>query len=366
MADFVHVRELPEPVRKPLRALLRAGHAVWPPDYDRDAFAAACEEHAIAPLVHARLPLPELREQAMRAAATEPLRLADLRRVLVAFEEAGVEALILKGTALAYDLYPEPELRPRSDVDLLVADFPRAADVLRTLGFEAFANSGDELALRQQSFGRTDAFELLHLYDLHREIANPAPFAEVLRWDELRARSIALPRIAPNARGLSRGDALLLACVHRVAHHHDSDRLIWLYDIHLLRAALPGEEQRAFWRMAADRRVLAICRRSVALAEDWFGGSGVAAEEVLTAEELGHEEESARFLDRTQRRGALLVASVAALPDWRARARRLRQLAFPPRSYMFEQFRTHSAAALPWLYALRGVRGIARLFRRIA
>ncbi|HWS71894.1 MAG TPA: nucleotidyltransferase family protein, partial [Thermoanaerobaculia bacterium] len=176
MADFIHVRELPEPIRGPLRALLCGGSAEWPRQYDRDAFAAACEEHAIAPLVYARLPLPELREQATRAAATEPLRLADLRRVLAAFAEAGVEALILKGTALAYDLYPSPELRPRSDVDLLVTDFARAAGVLRALGFEAYANSGDELALRQQSFGRSDAFELLHLYDLHRQIANPASF----------------------------------------------------------------------------------------------------------------------------------------------------------------------------------------------
>jgi hypothetical protein len=366
MADFIHVRELPEPVREPLRALLRGGDAGWPRDYDRDDFAAACEEHAIAPLVYARLTLPELREQATRAAVTEPLRLADLRAVLAAFAEAGVEALILKGTALAYDLYPSPELRPRSDVDLLVTEFARAAEVLRGLGFDAFSTSGDELALRQQSFGRADTFGFLHLYDLHREIANPAPFANVLTWDEVRARATAMPRIAPHARGLSHADALLLACVHRVAHHHDSNRLIWLYDIHLLRAALSEDEQRAFWRQAAERHVLAICRRSVALADEWFGGTGVAAEAVLTAEELARAEESARFLDRTQRRGALLAASVAALPGWRARARRLRQLAFPPRSYMFEQFRTRSGAALPWLYAFRGVRGLARLFRRIA
>lgn len=366
MADFIHVRELPEPVRAPLRALLRGGDPAWPGHYDRDAFAAACEEHAIAPLLYARVPLPELREHATRAAVTEPLRLADLREVLAALREANVEALILKGTALAYDLYPSPELRPRADVDLLVSDFARSAEVLPRLGFDAFATSGDELALRQQSFARADRFDLVHVYDVHREIANPAPFAELLTWPELRARAIALPRIAPDALGLSHADALLLACVHRVAHHHDSDRLVWLYDIHLLRAALTEDEQRAFWRLAAERKMLAICRRSVALAEEWFGGAGVAAEEVLSAEELARSEESARFLDRTQRRGAILAASVAALPGWSARMRRLRQLAFPPRSYMFEQFRTRSRAALPWLYAVRGVRGIARLFRRIA
>ena len=366
MADFIHVAAFEAALREPLRAVLRGAPVPWPREYDGEAFADACEEHGIGPLVHARLALPELREQAMRAAVTEPLRLADLRRVLGALGGAGVEALILKGTALAYDFYPSAELRPRGDVDLLVAEFARAAEVLRGLGYEAHANSGDELALRQQSFGRADEFELLHVYDVHREIANPAAFAGVLGWEELRSRAIALPRIGIGARGLSRLDALLLACVHRVAHHHDSDRLIWLYDIHLLRSAMAAGEQGAFWREAAERRVLAICRRSVALAEEWFGTAGVAVEAVLTAEELAAEEPTARFLDRTQRRGALLVASVAALPGWRARVRRLRQLAFPPRVYMFERFATRSHAALPWLYALRGMRGLARLFRRIA
>jgi hypothetical protein len=366
MADFIHVLEIEASLREPLRALLRGGVAAWPRDYDRDAFAAACEEHGIAPLVYARLALPELREQALRAAVTEPLRLADLQAVLAALDSAGVDALVLKGTALAHDLYASAELRPRADVDLLAGDFDGAAEVLRGLGFESYANSGDELALRQQSFGRVDAFERMHLYDLHREIANPAVFAGVLPWDELLARSIPLPRIRAGARGLSRIDALLLACVHRVAHHHDSDRLIWLYDIHLLRAALPLDEQRAFWRAAAERRVLAICRRSVALAEEWFGGAGVRAEEVLTPEELRAQEATARFLDRNQRGGMLLAASFAALPGWRARLRRLRQLAFPPRAYMSERFATRNRAVLPWLYALRGIRGLAHLFRRIA
>ena len=59
-------------------------------------------------------------------------------QVLAAFRQAGVEALLLKGRALAILLYRAGEQRDYSDVDLLVA--PHALDAaeatLRGLGYE--------------------------------------------------------------------------------------------------------------------------------------------------------------------------------------------------------------------------------------
>ena len=36
-------------------------------------------------------------------------------------------------------------------------------------------------------------------------------------------------------------NALVLACIHRLAHHQGRDRLVWLYDIHLLAGRLAGD-----------------------------------------------------------------------------------------------------------------------------
>src|SRR2546429_5040685 len=91
----------------------------------------ALEEHGIAPLLYSRgLTHPALREIAMRAAAAEINRLDDLRLLLGGFAERGIRALITKGTALAYDIYDAPELRPRADTDLLIdhAEVDRARD----------------------------------------------------------------------------------------------------------------------------------------------------------------------------------------------------------------------------------------------
>src|SRR5438270_516149 len=83
---------------------------------------------------------------------------------------------------------------------------------------------GDDLGVRQHTFTRSDRFGVAHVYDVHLDISNSAVFADVLRYDELSARSIALEGIASTARGLLHVDALLLACIHRIAHHYDTDR----------------------------------------------------------------------------------------------------------------------------------------------
>src|SRR5207237_3338118 len=113
-------------------------------------------------------------------------------------------------------------------------------------------------------------------------ITNTAVFASTLRYDELLSRAVPLPRIGAGALGLSTVDALLHACIHRVAHHHDSDRLIWLCDVHLLRRSLTSDELRTFWELAADRRVVAVCRRAFELESSWFGSAAGDAERWLS------------------------------------------------------------------------------------
>jgi len=366
MVTFIRMPAISARLREPLAAALRGEKIDWPQPLSDDEIDALVE-HGVAPLVYAAAGVPQLRDVAMSAAVAEPLRLRELRAVLDGLAARGVRPLILKGSALAYSMYAAGELRPRMDCDLLIegAEMEIVAEVFAALGYEAAINSGDELGIRQRSFSRTDEFDVSHNFDVHVAIANTAVFASVLRYDELLSRAVAVPRIGEHALRLSNADALLHACIHRVAHHHNSDRLIWLCDIHLLRRSLTRDELRDFWQLAADRRVVAVCRRAFELEASWFGSAGDAAEQWLTREQLEADEPSRAFLDRGRTYGELLVTNLAAL-SWSGRLKRLRQLAFPPRQFMYAQFGGGSPAALPLLYAYRGLRGVARLFRKLA
>lgn len=364
--DLVAIHPISERLQEPLRAALRGEAAPWPqplyPDEVRSLIA-----HGVGPLVYSVTELPDLRHEAIRSAAVEGSRLDDLRGVLSVLSRARVDTLVVKGSALAYDVYAVPELRPRADTDLLVPrhSVERVRQAMLAAGFRELPGSGDEHGVRQTLFTRRDERGLDHAYDVHWDVSNAPAFSAALPFEEARSRAVPLPHIGPGTLGLSRPDALLLACIHRVSHHHDSERLIWLVDIALLRAGMTVEEHRRFWKLAAERGVLGACIRSVELADDWLSRpSAHGPESFLTAAEMARPEPSRAFLDRDIRYGEVLLANLRALP-WRARLERLRHLAFPPEAFMRSDTGS-SRAPLTWLYAKRGVRGIRRLFTRSA
>lgn len=84
-----------------------------------------------------------------------------------------------------------------------------------------------------------------HVFDLHWKIANPQLFADLLSYDDLHTEAVAVPALGEHARAVDGIPALVLACVHRMAHHNDSIDLLWLYDIHLLATGMDERQARA-------------------------------------------------------------------------------------------------------------------------
>ena len=346
MQDVVDTSDLPRFPPRFAEAIRR--RAPWPDDATADEIHAI-EEHGMLPLVYRWSGIPALRDAALRAAGLEMVQAGVLREVLAALP---VMPLVTKGTALAYSIYPSPDLRPRTDVDLLIDE--RDLETVRA-GFRSIGFSETVSVIRQHMFYRVDANRIMQSYDVHLDITNNATTAGVLQYAELRERAMQIPALGASAPSLE--DALLYACVHRVVHHHDADRLIWLYDIHLLYDVIDRE---VFWKRAAERRVITICRHSIALARESFGGE---AGEMPSA--FG-DEPSAVFLDRDRTRAALLAGDLAALSSWRQRLRVLGTLAFPRVAYMEQAFEVRSRALLPVFYVWRGLRGVVRMFRRVS
>ncbi len=242
-----------------LSAILRDGElpdALDLADISTAEVLAACTSHGVAPLIYRQLHQggslaawpaslqTALARQVHLHAAMDALREWELRVVLDTLTQRGIRPLLMKGTPLAYTHYPASDLRPRSDTDLLIArdDCQAAHQAMLDLGYTPSNAVSGELIMHQHLYTKADAHGVNHLFDIHWKVSNPVRFADLLPFSELVSEAVPIPTLGTAAHTLSPVHALLLACIHRVAHHHNSRCLIWLYDIHLLVSRLTSDE----------------------------------------------------------------------------------------------------------------------------
>ena len=366
----------PGAVTDGLAALLREEPVAWASlGVEPAAFVAACREQDLTGLVHrqlARQPAADwpgsVREELEREARAEVVREALRRRELLAalgaLAGAGIRPILLKGTPLAYTVYEEPSLRPRSDTDLLVRRSEREAvqEVMGARGYRATNLSGGDFLFHQFELAKDDALGVSHALDFHWKISAESVFADLLDFEELAAESVPIPALGPGACGADPVHALLLACVHPVMHHRSWERLIWLYDIHRLASRLSPGEWDAFAALAVRRRVAAVCTRELGLARTRLATRLPRGPLEALAAARREAEPSAAYLEPGRRWSDELRSNLGGLPRWRDRLRLLREVAFPAPAYMRRAYRLEGIAAasalLPALYVHRGLRGL--------
>ena len=297
------------------------------------------------------------------AAARELAATRDVSRVFQEARAQGVDLLLLKGTALAYTHYPQPYLRPRNDIDLFVrlADVGRAEAALSSCGFDRATEADAELWTGQRHYTKASPAGAAHV-DLHWRVVNPLAFADVLPFDAVWSRSIGVPALGPLVRTLAAPDALLLACVHRVAHHQDRVNLLWLWDIHLVSSRLSAAEWSRFLETAASSRVLGVCARGLTLAHERFGTPIPEAARVPPGQASG--EPAAAFLREGLRQVDVARADLAALTTWRRKLALVREHLCPPIAYMRARYARWPRLLLPLAYLHRVVIGAPRWFVR--
>lgn len=303
---------------------------------------------------------------ARTACAIEAVREREIRHVLSALDEEGIDTLVVKGAALGYSVYEAPHLRPRVDVDLLVAegDVARAVARLEAMGYARAAQNVGQLVSHQIGLGRKDTHGVWHAIDLHWKVANPQVFADLLLFAEMRETAVPLPALGPAARTPARPHALLLAIVHLAAHHARETRLIWLWDLHRLASRLSATEFDRVVSLARSKGLATLTARALRQTRATFDTRIEAA--VLAALDGvdPRTEAPARYADETTGKLDTLVSDLRRLPGWAARGRLIREHVFPPAEYMLRIYHTTHRSWLPALYVHRAITGGWRWIRQ--
>jgi hypothetical protein len=296
--------------------------------------------------------LKKLLSQVREGAARSALQRCHARRIVEGCAQRGIPVILMKGLWLAEQVYRSPGARDACDIDLLLrpVDVPAFAELARELGF-APPQAGTRL---EAYAGRTNEFPLQHgsgvLVDVHWAITHPVTEVAVDE-ESLWRRSEMVELAGTQCRMLNLEDHLLYLCFHAAVHHQ-----LWalgprcLCDVAMVLRqpprAIRWDElvsranelgwQRAAWLM------FVLVREHLGVA---------APEDVMRALHPGSSEDAevcrlaleSIFAGQTEGGPHHQLARLLGMPTWRERAGAIRDLIFPSRAQMANQFGTEKS-----------------------
>jgi hypothetical protein len=260
------------------------------------------------------------------------------RRLLTlatAFEQAGIEVTVLKGSAFAHSFYPDPSWRSFGDIDLLVRtqDWRRAGELLRGLGLrrrvpEPRPGYDERFGKAAEHVGE-GGLEV----DLHRTLV-VGPFGLWIDLEELAEHIVPFSLGGRRLRRLDDTAAFAHACIHASLGLWPP-RLTPVRDV-----AQIGRVGRVDWRKLAEwgRRwkLSAVFQHALATAEEYLGAEMPEQAGALRALVPSKMERRALLAYTTDRRtrGGTALATLHAIPGLRAKAAYVRMLLLPNRAFL--------------------------------
>lgn len=306
-----------------------------------------------------------LHQHTLNAVATELSQEHELRTALSLLTEAKLPFLLMKGTPLSYTHYPQSYLRTRCDTDILFASKKQAEQAwqhLKEIGYQRPNAVSGEFVSHEFSCYKKSNKSAGFALDVHWKLSNTQRFARSFDFDELFASGTTVTTLGEDIKALGPFHALLLACMHRIAHKPEKmeNRLIWLYDIHLLGRQFSEQQWQEFVTMAKAKALCGICLDGLQQTIEIF--ETVVPKSVIDQLTAGSKYENYSSA-MGESRITMELANLKALPGWKERIGLVKETVFPDANYMLKKYNTQHKFLLLYLYIKRAVGGMFKLFR---
>lgn len=272
----------------------------------------------------------------------------------LAFDEKNLRGLVIKGAALARQLYPRLGLRAKGDLDLWVpySQLAQVKDLLLGFGYQSIPCNYGRFSQPEQSFIGRDRRNPVKI-DLHWEVSSRPFLAGIFTFDTVWQSSFDFG-YGNSIRAPNLLDALLIAVIHRIGHHREDARWIWLLDIDLIWRKLSNDQQRQSFQAAKARGVSALLHEALETTAKVFRTPIDAA---FGAEKLPAEP-SALLLDHATSLLWFDFKSMKTLDFVKLCAEHV----FPPNQFMQHRFGAHANWLRGWFHLKRWLASIRAHF----
>jgi hypothetical protein len=305
--------------------------------------------------VMASLP-PQIQDVVRQQAISETMWDLRHRQILVPLlddlAKAEVTAVLLKGTALAYSHYPSPSLRPRGDTDILVPASEKV-NVVRILEAHGFTRDLDSFVgmpasvIRQEAWSNTAPDGSKHAVDLHWEVMNAWTLSHLFDADTVRRKAQPLERLSPSARMICNIDAVYHACIHRAVHvqspyyvkdqaFRGGDRLIWLYDLHLMLPVLTAADWAELISLCRAHDTADLCLDALTETNRLLGAH--IPPNVLDSLKAERRDGAPKQFLVESSGVQSLISNLRAIPTFEAKRQYLLHLLFPSKAYLAAKY----------------------------
>jgi hypothetical protein len=281
--------------------------------------------------------------------------LAEEQRVMKALAQSG-RCLALKGCLLAYLVYPAPDQRWRSDLDVLVppdgVESARAA--LRACGYSPLSEVPGGTPIEQESWVQRSGGGRF-VVDLHWAMRKHPLLRHCLTFEEQWQASVELPTLGAGARGQGPAHALLNAALHWFdVIYAEPPPLGWLLDQDLLWRSLSDQDRHQLAALAIERGVAGLLGESLHLTRD-FLDTPISPDYVEHLVSGGRRQPATRLVVLATRPFSAFAYALWCEPGLGRKIHRLSESLFPPPESLRQRFPGGSRLGLPGLYLRRWV-----------
>jgi hypothetical protein len=357
---------------------------------DWEQLARLAQREGVAPLLYAAcrggamqaaIPptaLTSLAGSFYASAAQNLLLSRELREISAALQAGDVPFIVLKGAALAPDLYPDLALRPMTDLDLLVRRerLQMAQELLQPLGYLEFDRPELAGGLAQRIGYHLRLFKpggaQPVVVELHWNLIGGDADWRTPPTDWFWSQAVPLDGPAAGAPALAcklnpQAHLLYMAAHLMLKHGGGEARLLWFYDLYLLVQRYQDEiDWNELLRQARRFHWTAAVRTALARAQRCFGLR--LPEQVLAPTLAAEELAAADLVARKQTAYPTMTAKVwrdLLSLDWPTRLRLVAAYLLP--SPQFMRYRYPEVPPRMWLlaYPLRWGQILGDAFRTL-
>ena len=325
--------------------------------------------HGITQLVNQTNILPhalaaKLSENIKMSVAVELMKKNALVDLFQTLNDVGLQnILLIKGSALAHSLYSDSWLRPRTDNDILInkTEFKQYKTEFENLGYQQLTSIKGDYVSYQSTFVKSLSSNVKHILDLHWKISNRQLLANCLKLDDLLTSSIALDcNITATILIPNHINSLLIAVIHRIGHHAHEERLIWLYDIHLLCETLSDDDWKTLLDTVQQKGIATITHEALTLCKKLLASN--IPDNILheMKQALLKPEASAFFLERDHPEWRYFWQDIKGLNTTLEKLKLIKEHLLPSRKYMLIRMKEKN---LIFAYYKRFVNGSKRIFK---